>query len=335
MQRRLPQVRAALLTGDIDWRRAKTIADGTLHLPIGTARDVADEILETASGLTTGQLGARIRGLCIEADPDEADDRYRQSVTDRRIATQPTETGTCHLFGLDLPPHRVAAATARINQLARSLRGPDEGRSMDQLRADVLLDLLEGTTTTTATGTTTGTGTNGTGSGRRGVVDIHVDLTTLTALADHPEELAGYGPVIADIARQVTDQQSQAEWRYTVTDPDTGQPIHNGVTRRRPTTNERRHIEARNPTCIFPGCRIPATNCDLDHRIPYSEGGPTTITHLAPLCPHDHNVIRHRHQWRYQPLPNGDHQWTSPLGHTYTTNGTTNDTHLASSGAPP
>ena len=188
-----------------------------------------------------------------------------------------------------------------------------------------------------ATGTATGTGTNGTGSGRRGVVDIHVDLTTLTALADHPEELAGYGPVIADIARQVTDQQSQAEValhrhrpRHGATDPQRRHPPADP-----PPTNAATSRPA-TPPASSPDCRIPATNCDLDHRIPYAEGGPTTITHLAPLCPHDHNVIRHRHQWRYQPLPNGDHQWTSPLGHTYTTNGSPHVTTTGTtSGAPP
>jgi hypothetical protein len=65
---------------------------------------------------------------------------------------------------------------------------------------------------------------------------------------------------------------------------------------------------------------MPARACDLDHRIPWSHGGPTSIHHLAPLCRHDHR-IRH-HGWTYQPLPNGDHHWTSPLNHTSTTSGT-------------
>jgi len=65
---------------------------------------------------------------------------------------------------------------------------------------------------------------------------------------------------------------------------------------------------------------MPATACDLDHRIPWTNGGPTTTDHLTPLCRHDH-VTRHRTGWQYQPLPNGDHHWTSPLGHTYTTSG--------------
>jgi hypothetical protein len=99
--------------------------------------------------LTTGQLRARIARLCIEADPDDAEQRYRYAVSDRRVVAEATGDGTANLLGLDLPPHRVAAATRRINALARSLRIAGETRTMDQLRADVLLDLLNGTNTAT------------------------------------------------------------------------------------------------------------------------------------------------------------------------------------------
>jgi len=34
-------------------------------------------------------------------------------------------------------------------------------------------------------------------------------------------------------------------------------------------------IRARQRTCSFPGCRRPATRCDLDHTLPYDQGGPT------------------------------------------------------------
>ena len=306
---RLPRLRDALSAGDVDVRRAKVILHATCHLPIGVARNVVEEILPVAPTLTTGQLGARLRKLCIDVDPDDARERYATAVEERRVTSQPTESGTANLFGLDLPPHRVAAAMARINELARSLRRPGEARSMDQLRADVLLDLLEGTKDHAISR-----------GSSRGTVDLHVDLETLAGLADRSGELAGYGPVIADIARQVTEQQSRAEWRFTVTDSASGQPLHTGITRRRPAAAARRYVEARDRTCIFPGCRMAATASDLDHRIPWSEGGPTSITHLAPACRHDHG-IRHRCGWRYRPLENGDYEWTSRLGHRYTTSG--------------
>jgi hypothetical protein len=255
--------------------------------------------------MISGQLYSMVRRVCIQADPEEAAQRYQRAADDRRVITEPTLDGTAHLLGLDLPPDRVQAAMGRITDLAQSLRREGETRTIDQLRADVLLDLLEGRSHSRI-----GTGT----------VALHVDLTTLVGLAENPGELAGYGPVISDIARQVAEQQQKTKWSWSVTDPDTGQTIHTGVTRRRPTASQRRHVEARNRTCIFPGCRMPATNSDLDHRIPWAQGGPTTVDHLDPLCRH-HHVLRHRAGWKRYPLPGGDHLWISPLGHTYTTSG--------------
>jgi hypothetical protein len=310
LQRRLPATWRLLAHGAIDLRRAKTIDYATAHLDDTAARRVDQQVAVAAPRLTTGQLRARIGRLCIQADPDQAQQRYEHVVADRRVVAEATPDGTANLMGLDLPPHLVAAATRHINALARSLRIAGETRTMDQLRADVLVDLLNGTNTGKRTRSRGG-----------GVVELRVDLETLTGLVEDPGELAGYGPVIADIARQVTNNQADGEWRYTITDPNTGQPVANGVTRRRPTTTQRRHVETRDRTCAFPGCRAPATDCDLDHRTPHSQGGPTCVTNLAPLCRH-HHILHHRHQWTYQPIEGGDYQWTSPLGHTYTTSGT-------------
>jgi hypothetical protein len=271
-----------------------------------TAQEVVGRVIGRAVRLTTGQIGALLRRLCVEADPDEAVSRYRSAYEGRRVIIEPSIEGTAHLLGLDLPPDRVAAILGRIGLLARSLQTGGESRSMDQLRADVFLDLLEGNQTV--------------GSSRRGVVDLHVDLPTLAGLAENPGELAGFGPVIADIARQVTERQHRSEWRWTVTDPTTGLPVDQGTTRRRPSVAQRRQVETINPTCVFPGCRMPATSCDLDHRQPWAQGGPTTTDNLVPLCRHDHR-IRHQAGWKHQPLPGGDHHWTSPLGHQYTTSG--------------
>ena len=303
LKQRLPRVWEALAAGDIDLRRARVIVLGTEHLPEDTARLVVDQVVGAATRLTTGQLNALLRRVCVQADPQDASRRYGEAVDARRITVEPSPEGTAHFFGFDLPPDRVAAAMRQIKDLARTLKTAAEVRTIDQIRADVFLDLLEGNRQAGRSG---------------GTVDIHVDLETLTRLSDDPGELAGYGPVIADIARQVAERQQASEWRWTLNDG--GQVIHNGITRRRPNADQRRHVESHTPTCIFPGCRMPAVDCDLDHRTPWAQGGPTTVENLAPLCRHDH-LIRHRSGWAHRGLPDGDHQWTSRLGHTYTTSG--------------
>jgi hypothetical protein len=307
---RLPAVLAALKAGDIDQRRAVVIVTGTSHLTDDTARAVAAKILPWASRLTTGQLRERRRRMAIEADPESAATRYEQAVDQRRIELEATDDGTADLMILDAPADLAAAARRHINQIAKSLRKPDEPRTIDQLRADVALDLLCGRHPSYQPSTTK----------REGSVNLTVDLTTLTGLADHPGDLAGYGPVIADLARQITLRQHDTTWRYTITHPDSAQPIATGITRRRPTAGQHRTITATHPTCVFPGCRMPAIDCDLDHRTAWTDHGPTTEDNLAPLCRHDHR-LKHEHGWTLARLPDGDHQWTSPLGHTHTTSG--------------
>jgi hypothetical protein len=149
-------------------------------------------------------------------------------------------------------------------------------------------------------------------------VHLRVDLTTLTNLTETPGELAGYGPVVAEIARNVADRQHQSGWQATVTEPDTGDIVATIPLRRRPTASPARNVRAHYPTCLWPGCRTPATQSDLDHRQPHSEGGPTTERNPGPFCRH-HHATRHRDRRTYRRLPNGHHHFTSPLRHTHTT----------------
>jgi len=299
---RHPRVWEVLNEGQIDLPRAMVIIDQTSHLDTETARKVADVALHEAGKRTTGQLRARIQRLIIAVDPDSARERYEARLKDRRVIIEATETGTANLLGLDLPAAETNAVMRKINRLARSAKTADDSRSIDQIRADILLALLNGreTNETPEAG---------------GIVDIRVDLTTLAGLDDHPAEIPGWGPVIADIARQVAEEQEKAEWRTTITD-ENGEIVHVGTTRRRPTTSQRRQVEAVAHTCVFPGCRMPARQSDLDHRQAWTDGGPTTEANLEPLCRHDHR-LKHA-GWKLKKLETGAFQWTSPLGLKYT-----------------
>jgi hypothetical protein len=110
LKERLPEVWESLAAGTIDLRRARVIVSGTAHLSVEAAREVVGRILEAATRLTTGQLNALIRKVCVQADPDDANVRFQGAVEGRRVVVEPSVDGTAHLFGLDLPPDRVAAA---------------------------------------------------------------------------------------------------------------------------------------------------------------------------------------------------------------------------------
>ncbi|MGH3547216.1 MAG: DUF222 domain-containing protein [Pseudonocardiaceae bacterium] len=224
--------------------------------------------------------------------------------------------------------------------------------------------------------------------GRRVGVELRVGLATLLGRDRYPGEIAGWGPVTAEVARTLTTAQRASEWRFALTD-ETGQLLLAGITRRRPNTttpagdlppcrggivelhlpaallteltthpdtcgqwtdvvtdltaqfsnylrdgrNEltgqdrsarfagallRRHVEIRDRSCVYPGCRATAHSADLDHTIDHTCGGPTTDTNSGPLCRHDHR-LKHLGRWRLHQSKPGNFTWTSPLGRTYHT----------------
>ncbi|HSL26815.1 MAG TPA: DUF222 domain-containing protein, partial [Acidimicrobiia bacterium] len=271
---RFPQVARALSEGRIDLPKARVICERLAVADQEVAARLVDLVLEKASGQTTGQIAARIDRLVIAADPEAARQRYQRSVADRHVTLEQDSDGTATLTGFRLPADRALRALDQVNLLAGRLRVKGETRNMDQLRADVLLDLLEGRQLPTG--------------GGRGVVDLRIDLTTLAGLDDQPAEVAGWGPLLADVARRMVEDRAQ--WRVTVTAPDTGEPVWTGTTRRRPTAAQRRMVAAYHPTCVFMGCRAPATRADLDHNRPWAQGGPTTAANLGPLCPRHHTA---------------------------------------------
>jgi hypothetical protein len=235
---RLPEVGEARREGRIDLPRARVICDGTGHLPEDQAVEAAQVALGEAPQLTTGQLAARLRGLTLSIDPEDATKRLDHGLVERRVIGESNPDGIGNLLGLNLPPDRVAAILERVNRLARAAKTEGDSRSIDQVRADVYLDLLTGSSLSRTPA---------------GSVDIHVDLATLSGLSEVPGEIPGWGPVIADIARQVAVANDHGQWRVSVTDPGTGGVVWNGTTRRRPTATERRHVLARQRVCVFPG----------------------------------------------------------------------------------
>ena len=44
-------------------------------------------------------------------------------------------------------------------------------------------------------------------------------------------------------------------------------------------------VRCRDLTCRWPGCDRPATQCHLDHPVPYAQGGPTHASNVKCYCP--------------------------------------------------
>lgn len=104
-------------------------------------------------------------------------------------------------------------------------------------------------------------------------------------------------------------------WRRLLTDA-AGQVIDYGRTRYRPPTALADLVRVRDRTCRFPGCRRPATRCELDHRRDWDHGGTTSDTNLHLLCTRHHH-LKHEAGWTVHREPDGTTVWTSPTGHHY------------------
>jgi len=119
-------------------------------------------------------------------------------------------------------------------------------------------------------------------------------------------QLAGHGPITPAHANRLCQGTSPT----TLSQPGP-------TTAYTPTPNQTKWVRARDRHCRFPGCRRPATHCDLDHIIPHPHGH-TTTENLACLCRYHHRLKTHTN-WTVQAHPDNTLTWTSPRGHTYTT----------------
>jgi hypothetical protein len=80
----------------------------------------------------------------------------------------------------------------------------------------------------------------------------------------------------------------------------------------------REFVIARDQTCRNPVCRQPAWRADLDHTIPYDQGGRTCCCNMGGECRKHHHLKQHP-RWKLQQTKPGIFTWTTPAGRTYTT----------------
>jgi hypothetical protein len=433
----LPAVHRALVAGSIDMPEVLVICDGVQGLELPVARAIVEKVLARAAEQTTGQLRVRLRRLVLAADPQVVAKRAREDSKGRRVEVFLNDNQLAAIAGYELAPHRVAAGWERLTAIAKAAKAAGDGRRMDQLRADALLDLLAGEGIAAGGPVTDGglddpepadadedavaadgeapwpaapahpdllvpeadppadfilddqlpaeptpppaaplSDTEGEGdptrdpqreyldrftlaafgqlpttagcarcrggaapagampAPRRGVVDLQMSLSTLMGLDDLPAELTGFGPLLADLARQAVAQMPELQWRFSLYNDLHELAVH-GITHARPTTpaatatsgrrTKRRptadvaaFVRARNRTCMAPGCRIPARQCELDHTVAWTEDGESEPENLGPGCTGHHHLKHAEGTDLTQGTP-GFFGWTTPRGLQYLT----------------
>jgi hypothetical protein len=116
---------------------------------------------------------------------------------------------------------------------------------------------------------------------------VHVDVGVLTGADPDGRCHIEDGPALsAAAARRIGCDASV----IAVTERD-GLPIDVGRAQRIVPTPLRRALEVRDVTCCFPGCAVPARDCEAHHRVHWIDDGPTELDNLDAVCKFHH----HRH----------------------------------------
>ncbi len=190
-----------------------------------------------------------------------------------------------------------------------------------------------------------------------GTVNLILPMTSWAGLTDTPGEVAGHGPADAGTCRDLAALMgTAARWCLTLTGPD-GRAVAHGCARRAPPpagpdlikwaaglkarlrtleTGECSHgrqsaryvappnlvhlIRVRQRTCCSPGCRRAAVRCDVDHTIPFDQGGRTCECNLAPLCRRHHRA-KQAPGWQLSQDRPGQMTWRLPHHRSYVTSG--------------
>jgi hypothetical protein len=109
-----------------------------------------------------------------------------------------------------------------------------------------------------------------------------------------PPWLRWMGDIPPELAQRIACDSDV--WRI-VLDPATGLPLDLGRTHRTVPHWMRKALHARDRTCRWPGCDVPAAWTDAHHAVlPWYLGGETNIDELILLCRH-HHVLTHEGRW--------------------------------------
>ncbi|WP_104044082.1 HNH endonuclease signature motif containing protein [Arthrobacter sp. ZGTC412] len=333
LAKELPLTLSALQAGTISWQHAKVMVDETATLDPAGAAALEAHFLDPdtprpPAAASIGEIPAsrfrhKARTWRERHHAESIEQRHAKGVADRRVEYRPDQDGMAWLSAY-LPAHHATAIWNKLTTGARGLQGPEEARTLTQLRTDLYGGwLLAGAgttgpgTTTPGTGDTKSAGTSaGNSSSIRAEVLVTVPVFSLMGLTDETAMLDGYGPIPPSMARDLVAHGASSFYRVLV-DPRNGAPLEIGRDSYRLTKAIKKALLLRDGKCAFPGCNNSSLDNEADHLQAWQHGGTTGISNLAQLCP-KHHRLKHSTGWTptaaTKTAPPG---WTSPTGRHY------------------
>lgn len=308
----------AWLEGRIDRAHATTILDEGVVIADDDLRGRYEQlVLDVAEVESAGRLREIARGIAARVDAEASAARRKRALRSRSVRLIDLPDGMARIQG-DFAAPIVHAIMDRSTQYARMIQTaeidaaasaetgdtPELTRTLDEIRADVVADLLLTAEPSVHRG--------GAIAAVRGEIHLTVPIATAAGVEDEPALLTGYGPIDSELARRL--MAASPVWNRVLLDLPTGLPV--AVDRYRPSAELQRFLDFRDERCRFPGCSMRAWRCDGDHTVDAALGGPTCVCNLANLC-RRHHVLKHASAWRVEQSGNGRLRWTSPTGRVY------------------
>jgi hypothetical protein len=242
---------------------------------LGVSPATTDRVLtEAARALGPEDTGKAVRRWVAGVDPDGLLDDAAGVPRVLRMAA--STGGRVHLSG-HLDPVGGETVHAALEAVMNGHRPAGDRRSYAERQGDALVELcrqaLNG-------------GTLPEVRGERPHVRVSIDLLALCAERGFAE-LPFAGPITAETARRIACDAGVAR---IITGPD-GLPMDAGREQRTAGVGVRRAIEARDVHCVFAGCTVPASWCDVHHVQHWVHGGPTSCDNGALLCERHHTAV--------------------------------------------
>ncbi|MFD8495323.1 DUF222 domain-containing protein [Amycolatopsis sp. NPDC059657] len=287
----LPATFKALAEGRLNRARVDMIDRATTGLSDETARAVDAAISPLAWLKNPQQLGYLLRRTILTIDPQGAAHRRAMAKKNRSVSVENDYDGMATQHWHDTAEN-IHAVQDRIDTIARELRRKRDPRTMNELRADIMRDLLLGKYSS------------------KTVAHVYVtgNASTILGLDDLPGTLRGYGPITADQLREIA-LGLQATWTGVLVD-DGGYPKKMAEKKYRPSAALKEFVQLRDNTCTFPACYRVADKTDYDHLRPWHLGGPTDSANGRCEC-RRHHLAKHSGRWKVEVGADGEDIWTS------------------------
>ncbi len=301
----LPHTRAAFRAGRITEWAATVIARETACLTLEDRLTVDFELAadpDRLEAMGIGVLEAEAKKIAYRLDAASFVERRARAEADRRVTLRPAPDVMSQLSTL-LPVKVGVAVYASLSEAATEAIAAGDPRSRSQLMADTLVDRILG-----------GAGASGATVGV--MINLVVTDQTLFAGGHEPGWVDGYGPVPADLARELGDSE-QAWLRRLYTSPTTGELVAMDSTARIFPTKLAQFLRLRDQRCRSPWCDAPIRHAD--HVEAVDQGGETTATNGQGLC-EACNYAKQAIGWQARPRPGPGHtvETLTPTGHTCT-----------------